>query len=374
VITRHGEVLAGAVGFQTLRVQTKYGLLEIPLADVVRVDFAPRLSDAEAARIATLIESTRDPAKRPAAREEILRLGSAAILPLGRARKEDKDLAAALEPIEGELRDAAGKRNLEEEVVSAKRFSAVGRVEIDDLSLSSTYGSLRVLRSDIDRLIFQGASLRDAVSKALLVKSWTDPNEEFVRTRDAISRRTKIRLVEFNGSSGAELKKAIKAHRVVVIPELEQAGDDAAQVAREAASSIRKWVEEGGVIVSCGGDGNVAFLAQSGVLACSHQGSDDSGTCSIVKKHAIVQGVSGGVPYANATYPIQVEGKSKMQPLVTGGGGIVVGVAKVGAGAVVYCGWDFYDSAEPHQKILANAVRWAAGGEPIGGAISGGTD
>ena len=75
-----------------------------------------------------------------------------------------------------------------------------------------------------------------------------------------------------------------------------------------------------------------------------------------------MRGVSGSIPYANATYPIHPQGRPKVQPLaVTAEGGVVVGIARIGKGAVIYCGWDFYNSTETHQRVLSNAVLRAAG-------------
>src|SRR5690606_23391825 len=79
---------------------------------------------------------------------------------------------------------------------------------------------------------------------------------------------------------------------------------------------------------------------------------------SVVKKHPIVKGVSGTIPNANATIPINVHG-GKMKTLAGQDGAILVGVATIGSGVVVYCGWDYYVSEEAHQRVLGNAVDWA---------------
>jgi hypothetical protein len=228
---------------------------------------------------------------------------------------------------------------------------------------------LKVRRADLNRLSFSGASFRQEVDKVLMVKTWTDQDEEYVHTLDIIAKRARIRTAEFNGSSAQDVRRALGKYRVIVIPELEESGEETGQVAAEAGPALRKYVQEGGVIICCGGDANIQFLSQSGLVPCQGGSGDRAGT--VAKKHPIVQGVSGAVPPANATFAISTTaGKKMLGLLVAQGGGIIVGVTRLGAGAVVYCGWDYYESQEPQQKILANAVRWAAsqdlgsGGEP----------
>lgn len=303
VLLRQGDVLEGEVPLGALRVLTAYGTLTVPPDEVLRIEFAA------------------DPSGRPGAVE----------------RAED--------------------------TVVAKKFSIVGRAEIETLDVTLPQGRLRVPRADVARLVVGGGRTREPVDRILMVKTWSDPNEEFARTRDIIARRTKLRIAEFTGTGASELKRALSKHRVLVLPELERDSEDLAQVASQVSSSLREFVRSGGVVISCGGSGNVRFLAASGILACQGGSSDDrAGT--VQKKHTIVRGVSGAVPSANATFPIQVSGRGRMQSLVAGpSGGIIVGIAAVGEGAVIYCGWDYFQSAEPHQRILANAVEWAAKAE-----------
>ncbi|MGQ9592262.1 MAG: hypothetical protein ACUVYA_18435 [Planctomycetota bacterium] len=303
VLLRQGDVLEGDVSLEALRVLTPYGTLTVPAEEILRVEFA------------------------------------------------------------GEPSGRTGAPKRPDDTVVAKKFSIVGRAEIEALDVALPQGRLRVPRSDVARLVLGGGKMREPVDRILMMKTWSDPNEEFARTRDIIARRTKLRISEFTGTSASELKRALSKHRVLVLPELERASEDLSQVASQVSAALREFVRTGGTVISCGGSGNVRFLAASGLLACQGGSSDDrAGT--VQKKHAIVRGVSGAVPSANATVPIQVSRRDRMQALVGGpSGGIIVGIAAVGEGAVIYCGWDYFQSAEPHQRILANAVEWAAKGQ-----------
>ncbi len=299
VFLRDGNFIRGTVSFESLRVRTAYGVLTVPSEDLLRVEFAPEPSD--------------------------------------------------------------GRENLPEDKVFARKFSIVGRAELDELEVSIPQGRLRVPRADLQRLVLQGGAGREPVARVLIVKTWTDPNEEFARTKDIIARRTKLKIAEFTGSSAAELKRALSKHRVLVLPEFERPSPDLEQIASQAGDALREFVHSGGVVVSCGGTANIQFLASSRLLP-SQGASSGGGNATVAKRHPIVRGISAQVPEANATMAIRALSPGRVRGLLQNASGeIIVGIAAVGEGAVVYCGWDFFQSAEPHQRILANAVLWAAG-------------
>ncbi|MBN1420754.1 MAG: hypothetical protein JXP34_18430 [Planctomycetes bacterium] len=298
ILTHDGEVIIGRLALEEIPVRTEYGTLAIPIDEVGRIDVVP-----------------------------------------------------------GAAGDAGA--GLAEDTVSAKRFTIRGRVLVDTFEIAGAYGVLRVERADIDRIYPRGGTYRPVWDKVLIVKSWTDVAGEFQNVLGILKKRTRLRFVEFSGASASDLRKALRGHGVLLVPELEQGGSAATQVAREAAPAIQRFVRDGGVIVCCGGNENARFLCEGGVLPCS--GGETGGTAEPRGRHSILRGVKGTIPQADATFPISVESRRMKTLAAAPGGKIIVGVAGLGQGAVVYCGWDFYASEEVHQKILENAVRWAAG-------------
>lgn len=360
VLTREGDVLLGSVDLESVTIDTRYGALTVPVADLRRVDFSWQASAEEAAKVQEYLQELEDPAGRKTARSGILEVGPVALPRLYAPGLEaDKEVTDVLEEIRGELEARKGRRSLEEDVILMKPFNVVGRVRLDALEIETTYGPLRIARHDLDRLLFGGSGAFRDVDKVLIVRTWTDVDEEYAHTRSAIARFSKLKLVEFTGSSAGALKKALVKHSVLVLPEFESGGSAAQAAAREAGTALKKFVREGGVVISCGGTNNANFLTASGLLTCRANSNDSTGT--IRKRHPIVKGVKGGVPSINATIPLtQVQGR-KMKSIVTSpSGATIVGIATYGSGAIVYCGWDFYRSGDAHQRILANCVEWAA--------------
>lgn len=360
--TRHGELVIGNLPLETVSVRTRYGILQVPIADLARVEFARSRPRTDATPPDGLVAELL--AAQGEARDEIqsrlTRIGLPALIPLHRELASRRgDERKLLKEIIAEVREAGPGADRSSDRIFARRFAIRGEVLLDEVQLASPYGTMRLQRDDIEGIFFRQGSWRSFSDRVLMIKSWTDADEEYQRTLDIIKQRTKLRTTEFTGSDARALRKALSKHRVMVVPELEQDGGTAARVAGEAAKAIRAWVKEGGILVSCGSDSNCRFLTATGLIQCS---TASGGDATVKRRHAIVKGISGTIPSANATIPMNASGGKKMKALAaTSSGGIVAGVASIGEGAIVYCGWDYFQSAEPHQKILANAVKWACG-------------
>ncbi|MBI4604711.1 MAG: hypothetical protein HY721_22345 [Planctomycetes bacterium] len=364
VLTRGGELVQGKPGLASIRVRTDYGTLEVPIGDVLSVSFAPVGAPEEVEKVRRLLAELAAPDLDDADLEDLRKdlLAVAASAPDALAREAARAAGKPAEVAASVLRDLAlrvpGRAPGLDEVVT-RRFTVLGRVELEEIALETAYGGLRLARSAFGSLAVGDASLRAPVSEVLILKTWTDPSHEFLRTRDAIATRTRLRLVEYEGSTAADLKKALKRFRVIVVPELEQPGN-MGEVVAEASQALVRWVKEGGVVISCGGGSNIQFLTASNILPCTGGGG---GQASIVARHPIVRGVADPIPQANATQGLRSTGNPRMKPLaVSGPEDIIVGVARSGQGAIVWCGWDYYESQDSHDQVLANAVKWAAEG------------
>jgi hypothetical protein len=364
IVTRRGDVLLGKPSLHHVTVRTTYGDLEIPLSEITRIEFSPTLPAAERRVLQRLLEQTQggsDPHSLEAIRSESLRIGLPALAFFRtNATSPDEGVRGVIERVRQEIQDGSGQRLLEEDRITTKKFTVTGSVDVDAIDLLGAYGSLRLERADLDRLIL-GAGGTAACSGPRAHDQVLDGPQRGVSADARLHRIPHAaENLRVQRTSAGELRKALEKHRVLVIPELEREPGLAAQVAAEAAGALRKFVTEGGVVVSLGGGGNAQFLSRSGLLACSSPGGGGEG--SVVRRHPIVQGVTGSIPSANATIPIQVTAGKRVTVLVSSGSGALVVLARVGEGAVVYCGWDFFESAESHQKIVANAVKWAAQG------------
>jgi hypothetical protein len=362
--TRHGELLVGSISLKSITVATSYGALEVPIQDVSRVDFARTVSAKDEEEYRQVLEGLRtaqDDESRTLAHERLVRESDVFgdLLRAAQAAAEG-DYRQRLDAVCQDAAELPARAERRKDTVVARRFSIVGQVELAQLEVHGSFGSVVVERADIARLAFGDGFVNEVSDRVLIFKTWTDPDQEYKNVRDSVSSRTRCRLVEFTGSSAQDLKRALRQHRVLLLPELEQGGSAAGQVAKEAAKAIREFVRSGGIIISCGGTANVQFLTSSGLLTCT--GGSGNTEAEVKSRHAITRGISGSIPAANATFPITVQGKPGMKTLAQGtSGGTIVGLAQVGDGAVVYCGWDYYESQEVHHKILANAVRWACG-------------
>ena len=231
---------------------------------------------------------------------------------------------------------------------------------METIRLTCSYGDLELNRNDVTRIVVGTGSWQSAANKVLIFKSWTDVSGEYQNVLSFLPRQTKLQFKVFESRDATLLRKQLRKFSVIVVPELEQSDEALKNFARASAKALRKFVRDGGCLVSCGGDGNSKLLNTSELLRFRVE--SNSSPAQVLGKHPLMRGVSGSIPYANATYKIHPQGGPKVQPLAaTAEGGVVVGIARIGEGAVIYCGWDSHNSTENHQRILSNAVLWAAG-------------
>jgi hypothetical protein len=365
VFTRSGEVVLGVPEVKEIEIETKYGLLKVPIADVLRLEIAQKLDPGARGRIDGHIDRLRraeDDDQREAARDALIQAGPLAIEVLQAAKSNSESDAAineALTDVIESILEEAGPPGPPADTLVTRRFTAAGEIRLGRLALHCAFGNLAFAKEDIIRVVTDASGQKEISDAILVVKTWTDPEQEFRNVRECLSRLTRMKIIEVECDSAAALKRALSRSRVLVLPEFENGSDAIDGIAGQSAALLRRFVQEGGVVICCGGDWNYRFLNASKLLSVS--GTSSNVQAQIQGRHPILRGVSGAIPYANATFPIQVNG-SKMKTLAgVPGGGIVVGVAAIGEGAVVYCGWDFYESQDSHQRVIANAALWGAG-------------
>src|SRR5262249_12132075 len=106
-----GSVLKAVILEEKIDVLTKYGKLSVPLADVQKIEFVPRLSQEAIKKIETAVANLASPTEsaREAAAGELLKAGVAAVGPLTKASKgSNQELAAKARDMLEKLRESLG--------------------------------------------------------------------------------------------------------------------------------------------------------------------------------------------------------------------------------------------------------------------------
>jgi hypothetical protein len=165
-----GSVLTGRLSLKDLSVETKFGTLNVPVANVR--SFTPGLTShpALAKQIAGWIEDLGSGTfnDREAAQQALLKLGPAVRAELER-RRDDSDaerrtrvraLLGDFEQAQDDADDAAGDRStssasatyIQDDTIVTSDFTIVGRIVPQSFDVSSLYGPLTVKLADIRRV------------------------------------------------------------------------------------------------------------------------------------------------------------------------------------------------------------------------------
>jgi hypothetical protein len=160
-----GQAIVGKVLDRSLTIRTRYGVLTVPLADVIQVRLSPQLAPESRARLERLLELLeKSGAESPAggaAVEALEDLGVAAVPALRRAlgRYEDDVLRSELEALVDPSRwEDAYVEDLDE-IVSV-RFTMRGQILEDMLRVQCTSGVIEVPRHDILRITLRELDIR----------------------------------------------------------------------------------------------------------------------------------------------------------------------------------------------------------------------
>jgi hypothetical protein len=165
-----GSVLTGRLSLKDLSVETKFGMLNVPVANIR--SFTPGLTShpALAKQIAGWIEDLGSGTfnDREAAQQALLKLGPAVRAELER-RRDDSDaerrtrvraLLGDFEQAQDDADDSAGDRStasasatyIQDDTIVTSDFTIVGRIMPQSFDVSSLYGPLTVKLADIRRV------------------------------------------------------------------------------------------------------------------------------------------------------------------------------------------------------------------------------
>src|SRR5882724_7787995 len=151
-----GSTLKAVILDDKIEVQTKYGKLAVPVADVQKIEFGPRLTQDAIKRLETAVANLGSPTEstREAATAELLKAGVAAIPPLTRAAKgSNQELAAKARDMLDKIHENLGDEKTvihTEDAVYTEGFTVVGKIETPALKVrTGHFGELTLKMADV---------------------------------------------------------------------------------------------------------------------------------------------------------------------------------------------------------------------------------
>ncbi|MBN1441172.1 MAG: hypothetical protein JXA90_00620 [Planctomycetes bacterium] len=164
----HGQAAVGKVVTPRVTVRTRYGVLEVPFSEIVKIRMRPTLAADERQRLESLLEilggtDERGSARLAAARSEIARFGIAAYGPLLEARdgEDDEDRRKLLDALLQEVASGVEEAHLrEQDEVITERFTIRGRVELDEIRIETLTGVLAIPTRDVLHVTYREIDIR----------------------------------------------------------------------------------------------------------------------------------------------------------------------------------------------------------------------
>jgi hypothetical protein len=149
-----------------VEITTRYGMLEVPIADIRRIEFGFRYSDGALPRIEASAHklSTGEPKEREAAAQELLAFSEMAYPTLKRlATGTDREVAKRAADVIRRLEDKVGAEKLklvrDLDTLHAVEFTVAGRIEAPTLKGRTTYfGEVTVQVAELRTIRFLGGT------------------------------------------------------------------------------------------------------------------------------------------------------------------------------------------------------------------------
>jgi hypothetical protein len=183
---RNATRITGMPRLEALTVETSYGALKIPIAELIAVRFAPRLDPdrEEALRGALARLGSAEESEREAALAALRDAGSDSLPLLKKAMQaEDERTRKAAGELHDTLLDEVEKQPREDDDISplpggevddeivARRFTVRGRVVEAVFSIETRYGVLEAKRPDLIGIIFPQSGKSAAEAKVQAVNT-----------------------------------------------------------------------------------------------------------------------------------------------------------------------------------------------------------
>jgi PKD repeat protein len=192
---------------------------------------------------------------------------------------------------------------------------------------------------------------------------WADTGWEWPNTLSALdSAYGDYNLTETTTLDPATLADELVGKHVFLVPEQEGATGTDLQTAGEAFSDeLRSFAERGGTVIVTGEYAAWSgFLSATGLLDATYQTVYSSGQALPVldPAHPLAQGLGATVTGVDATSAYSITFPGTAIVVGDGSGNAVVAAQRIGAGAVVVMGFDYWSWDASAAQLLANAVRY----------------
>lgn len=165
---RDGTRLAGVPAAEGIRIKTAYGVLTVPMRELVKIRFCSSVDSNLSEKIAALIQQLghEEFDLREEASEQLTAIGIPALKTLEAAQKsEDEEIKSRAEKLVAQLEgtieeDDEAEIHLvpldgEEDEVETAEFTIKGQIEEKNFMVKTRYGSLDFKRTDILSIVFQ---------------------------------------------------------------------------------------------------------------------------------------------------------------------------------------------------------------------------
>jgi len=188
---RDGSRITGLPGFDSLRIKTRYGPLEVPSSDLVRLRLTLRTENEANELIALEIQRLGQPDfdKREAAMDALRKLGTPTLPYLEKLiTSEDEELRNRAFLLIGEIRSKTKENNKHgdefpalvggsDEIIT-KRFKIRGAIQESSFIIKSRYGTLDIKVADVLGVDFRSAGkLEETVTvsgTAVIPNKWSN--------------------------------------------------------------------------------------------------------------------------------------------------------------------------------------------------------
>lgn len=208
---KDGTRVVGGLGVESFRLETAYGILQIPAADVVMIRFGTRSDPELGPRIAVLVRELGDAdyATREKATQALVRLGSVARKALqGAAASGDAEVKERAEGLLAQIEDLEEEAPPEEDEVVTDRFTARGSLQGERFQVTTRFGVLAVEKRHMARVLLK----EGGVSASFRVPGSKGSGNDYFDTRIVVKRgqhlvlraRGSITLTAWGQSCGPE--------------------------------------------------------------------------------------------------------------------------------------------------------------------------
>ena len=196
--------------FDSIRVRTRYGVLDIPSRQLVTVRFAPRLDASLVKKTTALLAlmETGTETDRKAAADSLLSLGPPALAPIKHlAATAGGNLPPATRAIIEKLEIEAGKNPPPEnkttkarDEIRTEELSFRGEVLTESFALKTLYGELTIRIADLEAINFKAVGL---INRSVIVTPNYQPNGTWLDSRLDVG-KNKLLSVNATGQTSVE--------------------------------------------------------------------------------------------------------------------------------------------------------------------------